>query len=166
MATTPTIWASPLAAAFLAGFLAVVSAMVTAVLTQRNANRREDARWQREREREQALWAREDAARSYDHRREAYVAFIKEFHHRWKVSIEVEQAGFPTGDPPEDFFVPVYDLLTPIEIFGTKEAARLAEEACQTLSARAFTNHGLPPDVLGPFQSEIRRDLSIPDRPA
>ncbi len=141
------------------------------MLTQRRADRREDARWQRERDREQALWAREDAARSYEHRRTAYVDFIKEFNYRWNVSVEVEVEvevevqGFPNGDPPEDFFVPVYDLLTPIEIFGTREAAKLAREAFQVLADRAFTKQGLPPDVLRPFQDEIRRDLSIPDRP-
>jgi hypothetical protein len=66
MTTIPAIWTSPLAAAFLAGFLAVASAVVTAVLTQRNANRREDVRWSREREREKTVLAHEDAVRSYE----------------------------------------------------------------------------------------------------
>lgn len=36
------------------------------MLTQYFAHRREDVRWSRERDREEAAWAREDAARSYE----------------------------------------------------------------------------------------------------
>jgi hypothetical protein len=41
------------------------------LIIQLLSNRRDDLRWRREREREQQVWAREDAARSYEYRREA-----------------------------------------------------------------------------------------------
>ncbi len=46
------------------GLLALGGALGSVWLTQRNANHREDIRWDREREREQARWAHEEAARS------------------------------------------------------------------------------------------------------
>ncbi len=46
------------------GLFALGGALGSAWLTQRNANQREDIRWDREREREQARWAHEETARS------------------------------------------------------------------------------------------------------
>jgi hypothetical protein len=45
------------------------------VISQRQSDAREKAAWQRERERERERWAREDAARTFDMRRERYVAY-------------------------------------------------------------------------------------------
>jgi hypothetical protein len=136
------------------------------LLTQRRADRREDARWQREREREQALWAREDAARSYEQRREAYVAFIKEFQRLWHelTSVAITR-GLADFDPSFDYLDSLYERLVQIQIFGTDEAANLAYAAYRTLSGGVFGRKKIPNDVLGPLQSEIRRDLSIADRP-
>ncbi|MGH3900864.1 MAG: hypothetical protein ACRDTA_21995 [Pseudonocardiaceae bacterium] len=52
------------------GLLALGGALGSAWLTQRNANHREDIRWDREREREQARWAHEEAARSDERTRQ------------------------------------------------------------------------------------------------
>lgn len=131
----------------------------SAVVTQLLANRREKARWQWEREREQALWAREDAARSYEHRRAAYVDFTKEFHH---------QRDEFDRSPDLPNLMPLYDRLIQIQIFGTNEAAQLADEAYNTLVNWMFGDEETIPeaeDVLAPLRSEIRRDLSIPARP-
>src|SRR3954454_22785344 len=45
------------------------------LITQRRSDRRDDKIWQRERQREQGRWAREDRARTFEHRRDAYVDF-------------------------------------------------------------------------------------------
>jgi hypothetical protein len=49
--------------------------IVGSVLTQRRADQREDKAWARERGHEQERWAREDEARTFEHRREAYIDF-------------------------------------------------------------------------------------------
>lgn len=45
------------------------------VITQRRSDARENTAWQRERERERERWAREDAARTFELRRETYIEF-------------------------------------------------------------------------------------------
>lgn len=46
-------------------------------ITQRRSDRREALAWNRERERERDRWAREDALRNFEQRREAYIGFYK-----------------------------------------------------------------------------------------
>ncbi len=76
MSSVP-LWV-PLVVAAL-GFLGTVGAGLGGVLiTQRRSDRREGLAWQRERERERQQWKREDALRTFEHRREAYVTYYRE----------------------------------------------------------------------------------------
>jgi hypothetical protein len=45
--------------------------------TQWRSDKRESATWARDRRRERERWAREDAARTFDHRRDAHVDFYE-----------------------------------------------------------------------------------------
>lgn len=157
MATTP-IWVTLVVA--LLGFGSVL-------FTQLIANHREDVRWHREREREKATWAREDAVRSYQHRREAYVDFVRTFREQWNsilsIITEEEDDARPPGKRPYDYLDPSYNQLAGIEIFGTKEAAKLANKALGTLYGGVFGDRQIPPDVLEPLLNEIRRDLGSLD---
>ena len=132
------------------------------LLSQLMANKREEARSRDEGNREQRASMREDAARSYEYRREAYIDFVRDYHRHW--NILAAEPWKPRPDPPEDWLQPLHDRLTEIDIFGTREAARLAREALNELDDYAFTSKGLSPHVLDQLNSEIRRDLSIPDR--
>lgn len=76
---------------------------------------------------------REAAARSYEHRRDAYVDFITGFYEQWEAINETEVRGYPHGDPPDEYFKPSYDRLIQIQIFGTVKAADLAEKAVHAL---------------------------------
>lgn len=69
MSSTP-LWV-PLAVAA----LAVLGTLAGVLVTQRWSDRREAIAWARERHREHERWAREDEARTFEHRREAYVDF-------------------------------------------------------------------------------------------
>lgn len=57
----------------LAGTLA--GGVTGTILAQRGADRREDEAWTRQREREREQSVREDQARKFGHRREAYLDF-------------------------------------------------------------------------------------------
>ncbi|MGH3934152.1 MAG: hypothetical protein ACRDS1_04095, partial [Pseudonocardiaceae bacterium] len=143
MATT-FIWLVPLVVGLLGG---LGSAVVTQLLVTR-----------REKGREQALWAREDTARSYEHLRTAYVDFTKEFHHRRKEFIKGDEA-------PGDYLGALHDRLIQIHIFGTNESKELADEAYNTLVNWVFGDEEIIPeadDILASLRSEIRHDLSIP----
>lgn len=136
----------------------------TGVLTtQLLSNRREDLRWRREREREQQVWAREDAARSYEYRREAYAKFFAEYHSMWGAAVEWEHRGGYQGDPPEDTLTPLYMTLAEIKIYGTAAAYKLADEAFNSLVRYVFQGVQLPTTALDEFQAQVRRDLLVPD---
>jgi hypothetical protein len=73
--TTP-IWV-PLVVAGIAVLGTLSGGITGALITQRQADRREDKAWTRERQREREHWAREDEARTFEHRRETYVDFYE-----------------------------------------------------------------------------------------
>ena len=71
--TTP-LWVPLVVAAI--GLLGTFSGTIAGVLiTQRRSDRREGLTWERERQRERDLWAREDALRTFEQRRDAYIGF-------------------------------------------------------------------------------------------
>jgi len=55
----------------------VVGTIIGALITQHHADKREADTWEREQQRERARWAREDAARTFEQRRTAYVDFYQ-----------------------------------------------------------------------------------------
>jgi hypothetical protein len=55
--------------------LAALGTLAGVLVTQRWSDRREAITWARERQREQERWAREDEARTFEHRREVYLDF-------------------------------------------------------------------------------------------
>jgi hypothetical protein len=75
MNTTPL--QVPLVVAGLGLIGTAFGALGGAWLTQRRADRREELNWNRDLEREQARWAREDTARTFEYRRKAYVNFYQ-----------------------------------------------------------------------------------------
>ena len=71
MATTPLLVA-------ILGLVTTAGGTLGGVwITQRRSDRRETIAWERQREREREAWAREDAARTFDRRRDGYVALYK-----------------------------------------------------------------------------------------
>src|ERR1700720_4141159 len=73
MTTTP-LWV-PLAVAALGLLGTVVGAISGVLVTQRRADKREVDAWERESEQERERWAREDAARTFEERRDTYISF-------------------------------------------------------------------------------------------
>jgi hypothetical protein len=68
------IWVTLLVA--ILGLIGTAGGAITGVvITQQRSEDREKAAWHRERERERERWVREDAARTFDLRRDQYVAF-------------------------------------------------------------------------------------------
>jgi hypothetical protein len=61
----------PLIVAILGLIATIVGTISGVIITQRRSDRRETVAWERQRERERELWAREDAARTFDLRRDS-----------------------------------------------------------------------------------------------
>ena len=55
----------------------MTAGIASGLITQQWANQREDKAWARERERERERWAREDEARTFEHRREVFEDFYE-----------------------------------------------------------------------------------------
>lgn len=67
----------PLVVAGIGVVATLVAGTVGALITQRWSDSRETISWERERQRERERWAREDEARTFEQRRQAYVEFYE-----------------------------------------------------------------------------------------
>jgi hypothetical protein len=127
MATTP-LWVA-LAVAAIGVVGTVVGTIGGVLMTQRRSDRREDRNWNREREREQERWAREDAARTFEHRRDAYSAFYEAVR---EMARQAYDHGMGLGDHnelPFDWQLPIYRRLQHLRLYATPAVADAATAA-------------------------------------
>jgi hypothetical protein len=131
MSTTP-LWVPLLVASL--GIVGTVAGTVSGVVyAQRQADRRDALSWERERKREEQRWAREDLARTFEHRRNAYVEFYESlrdttfmiYNHKMGLSQPVEGQD----EPPFDFQLPTYRKLQHLEVYATPFVVQPAKDA-------------------------------------
>jgi hypothetical protein len=132
MTTTP-LWVPLLVTAL--GIIGTVAGTVTGVvLTQRQASRRDDLNWSRERERERERWAREDADRTFSHRRDAYVDFYEALRdmafliYNFGMGLS-EEPGSDEGRLPFDFQLRAFRKLQHLRLYAIPATAQAAEDA-------------------------------------
>ena len=132
MTSTP-LWV-PLAVAIV-GLLGTVIGTVSGVLiTQRRADRREIEASTKETERESERWRREDAARTFEERREAYLGF---YYANGEAGTQVHEYlvsrlfGSTYSSPPEFSAPEAEEKLKALEVYGTQRVLDLAH-AVQT----------------------------------
>lgn len=105
----------------------VTGTVLGVLLTQRRSDRREDQRWTRERVREQDAWAREDAKRTFDQRRDSYIDFSQ---HLRAAALAVHNAGYELGPALEfGWNLPLYESLLRLRVFASPRAADAAQHA-------------------------------------
>jgi hypothetical protein len=163
MATTP-LWV-PLAVAG----LAVVGTLAGVVFTQVWNSRLEERRWARENERLRQSQAREDASRTYEHRRAAYVDFLQELERLESLYTDTprEPVDPPsTGDP---VFIGLYERLSTVRVYGSSEAQLAAFYCLDSFILAAShpeqvdrTDHLF--EVKEEYLKQIRKDLGVPER--
>ncbi len=96
VSTTP-LWV-PLVVAGIGVLGTLTAGIAGGLITQRWANEREDKAWARERERERERWAREDEARTFEHRREV----LEDFYQAVKaLARQAYDHGYGFDDTPE-----------------------------------------------------------------
>jgi hypothetical protein len=137
--------------------------------TQWRADQRERQRWDRERAHERAIWDRDDAARSYEHRREAYMTFLNTYQiSRDAISLAEESL---ISDPSEnsEFLAPLYRSVGEVQVFGTRAAFERATEAYELLRRLCFGPSEDAPTLRNvdmaqnAFVDQLRRDLHVSD---
>ena len=92
----------------------VVTALgfVGIVVTQFIANRRERKNWDRERKRERERWSREDQARTFEHRRAAYVEFYESLRSmQGRVYSHVSEEAYGPPELEEDWGLDAWEKL-------------------------------------------------------
>lgn len=126
VSTTP-LWV-PLVVAGIGVVGTLTAGIAGGLITQRRADRRESATWARERERERERWAREDEARTFEQRREAFVEFYvavkalagKAYDHGY---------GLTERELPEGWQSDAFEKLKRLEFYADRLIARAASAA-------------------------------------
>jgi hypothetical protein len=144
------------------GLLGALAALLGVFVNGWLTDRREVARWERERELQKLAWAREDAARSYEHRREAYVNFVTQWRLHYDRAWRYRNEPGP-GEPDYDWMDPLHEAFVNVQVFGTKAAVQAAEATMKNLDAYAGSAAKLDYSLFENLQTQIRRDLAIPD---
>jgi hypothetical protein len=146
---------------------ALAGAIGGSVLTQVLLGRREDRRWRQEREHERLIWAREDAGRSYDHRRQAYMDFLAEFHRLRRVVEAARAQGATSEALPRQAMDDLTDLWTAVLIYGSEDGQQWAS-ACHS-SLRLWAWHPERADLeetvmedWNQYLTQVRIDLGVP----
>jgi hypothetical protein len=127
------MWQSLLIAAVGAGG-AIVGAVTGSVLTQRQTRQRDDITWERERKREHERWAREDADRTFEHRRDSYVDFYESLRDMTFLiyNFGIGHSEKPADDRdtlPPDFQLRTYRKLQHLRLYATPEVIAAADDA-------------------------------------
>lgn len=140
-------------------------------VTQRRADRREDVRWKRDRDREVDAQSRKDHERIFDPRRDAYVSYMTMWREKWHIYDSADDLHI--DEVPGDWLVPLYELIVPVKLYGTEKAAAAAEAAFNALFSRVYRERALtaegektlpgPIEAFDAFLVVARRDLDVPD---
>ena len=173
MSSTP-LWV-PILVAGLGVCGTLGGAIAGVVISQRRADRREDARGQREQEREEARWMREDALRTFEHRREAYIGFYEAVRELAYIAYNFGLGFTEFTELEPDWQLSTYRKLQHLQIYATDETWDAATEAYSAAWWWAHqSQHGRDDQAFYDGQERfdnaqvrllvmIRRDLSIWD---
>jgi hypothetical protein len=99
------------------------------LIAQRWVNQREDRAWTRERERERQRWAREDEARTFEHRREVFEDFYQAVK---ALARRAYDHGYGFDDTPElpfDWNADAFAKLTRLGLYADRRVAAAASAA-------------------------------------
>ena len=168
LAPVTPLWV-PLAVA-VAGLIGTVGGVW---LNQRRADQREQANWNRERAWERERWDREDAARTFDHRRDAYSVFYASV---CEMGLRAYNQGTGLRDEEELYeWQPTFQKLQHLRLYATASIAKAATATYAAASQWArHTTFGQDDDQFQELRAKydaadaellalIRADLSIPD---
>ena len=109
--------------------LGIAGTVTGVVLTQRNANRRDDITWTRERQKERESWAREDAARTFSERRDAYVEFYVAVKALARMAYDHGYGFTDSPGLPDDWHEDAAEKRSRLEFYADRPVASAASAA-------------------------------------
>jgi hypothetical protein len=172
VAATP-LWV-PLVVAALGLVGTIAGTIVGVLITQRRADLRESTTRNRERERERERWAREDAVRTFDHRRDAYTDVYESLGDMAREARD-HGLGLRADQELSEWERPTFKKLERLRVYATPAVADAASVACTTAWRWGHeTTYGQLDEIYYRRRDEynkaevvllaaIRRDLAIPD---
>lgn len=150
----------------LIALLGLLSTLVGVIFTQVWNGRLETRRWERERGQQHQADLREDKNRTYEHRREAYVAFLRDFDRLRRAYTDF---GGPS-QPSREIFDALWDYWAIVMVYGTPEAKDVVQrcgDALGIFQAR-WINNTVDDDTLDEVMTswdellkQVRRDLGV-----
>ncbi len=146
--------------------LGAVVALGVAMLTQREANKRARQERAEDRQQEQLRWAREDSARTYEQRRDAYLEFIRVCGLHEEMYQELEEVENRRGPTESEDLKGLYYSRDAVALFGTRAAKQAADEVVDEFNSRFFRGEGAHYEPFDKFQEVVRRDLGVTDEVA
>jgi hypothetical protein len=133
--------------------------------TQWRAERREDARWARERRRDAEERTRQHEVWALDHRREAHMAFLAEQRRLDHVMVMATRVG---GEgltvPGEDWLEPLWEKFLHVQVFGSESAAVAAQRLLRRTQALESGTVGSLHEVgeaHHAYRHQVQRDLGL-----
>lgn len=120
---------TPLWVPLVVAALAVLGTLAGVLVTQRWSDRREAIAWTRDRQREQERWAREDEARTFEHRREAYIDFYVAVRALARTAYDHGYGFTDEGDLPEGWQDDAAAKLHRLDFYADRELASAASKA-------------------------------------
>ena len=173
----------PLIVAVIGLIATIVGTICGVIITQRRSDRREKEAWDRERDRERERWAREDAASTFELRRNAYIGYYEAVDRAFSAVCERYLTLASTGEsggPPDDALVDVFNAMQQMKVYGASRVVAVAQDSFNTLSmlggslarSTASANYGNAQEfayayqpILDKLLEAIRYDLGIPPGP-
>lgn len=136
------------------------------VVTQRRSDVWEGQGLDREQEREEARWRRQDAATLFTERRTAYADFVGEWQAQHNVAFDARKAReglevLQVPQLPPDFFEELTRRYLLVQMVGSKPADGAAVEALRELEFFASGGRADPLPRLDEFLAVARVDLGI-----
>jgi hypothetical protein len=135
--TSIPLWV-PLVVAILGLIGTAGGAIAGVIITQRRSDARDKLTWERDRDRERERWAREDAARTFEQRRDAYSDFYESLRDMGRTVYDYGMGlpGLPVGPgSPEGPHLPfdwnraTFRKLQHLGLYASSEVANAAAEA-------------------------------------
>lgn len=143
----------------LTGSIGVLGTLGGVVFTQWRADVREGKRLAVEERREQQRLdhdaARELDARLFDHRRNAYVAVIEQYH-RWDAVADGIANGLHPA-PPEDAMNDFWRVLSEVDLYGSAEAGKKALDLYMAMRKLVYGPHRTADDGEDAFVTAVER---------
>lgn len=107
----------------------LVAGIMGGLITQRWSDRREAIAWAREREREREGWAREDEARTFEHRHQAYADFYEAVKALARTAYDHCYGFTDEPDLPEGWHSDAFAKLARLEFYADRPVAAAASVA-------------------------------------